>query len=123
MSKMVVQHREAKGLCARRADLQRQFAYSSRVSQTLRCQAQQCSTQLVEIDQRTGDIHSLGVLGDAAVAHLGKAEDAFADEKGCSPLARTRDWLRSCAAERHRSCRGNDNAAASCHALAARVLV
>jgi hypothetical protein len=81
MSKMVVQRREAKGFCAHRADLRRQIACSSQVSQTLRRQAQQRPTQLIPIDQGASDVQSLGVLGDAAIAHFGKTEDALEDQE------------------------------------------
>lgn len=62
--------------------MRRHVAFSSQVSQRLRRQAQQRPTQLIQMDQSTSDVQSLGVLGDAAIAHFGKAEDAFEDEEG-----------------------------------------
>ena len=41
---------------------------------------QQCSPHHVEIGQRTGDEQSVNVLGQTAVAHLSKAEDALDDQ-------------------------------------------
>jgi hypothetical protein len=42
---------------------------------------QQGSSHYVQIGQRTCDEQAVGILGHAAVAHLGKAEDALDDRK------------------------------------------
>ena len=58
-----------------------EFVSFSRSSGAPLLSEQQRSSHHVQIGQRTGDEQSVGVLGHAAVAHLGKAEDALDDQK------------------------------------------
>ena len=63
------------------------------ISQTLPLQRGRCQqrpTQLKEIDQRAGDVQSLGVFGDAAVAHLGEAKIRLEYQEGMLALWRAR---------------------------------
>src|SRR6202142_4157837 len=61
----------------------RGFASASPLSQALSPrQWVQRPTQLKDIHQSACHIQSLGVLGDAAIAHLGKSEDAFEHQEG-----------------------------------------